>query len=773
MYPEEKSQSFPADLQPEKIKHLREYLRLAFKRKGLLLTVVSITVLISLLSVFSQTPVYTASTKLLVEKNTDISQIEGFNGYMMWDPDFQATQLELLSSFNVALRVVRNLDLDSKYKEHFLRQQRSAPALLDRLRNAVFSFLTKTFAAFEEVISPYLSAEKTLQPLPAVAQAGKGPAAPKKEVEQIAAMIQGAIRVEPIRDTKIVNLFYTHRNPEMAQLITDGLVQAYIDETLDIKTSTARHTLQWMTAKASEEQKKLEASEKALQEYMRQHDIVTVENRLVVLPERLSGLSKELSEAQTKEKEYEAVYRQIETTGKNYTALEAIPLFASNAVLQNIRAQLLTAEQNVRELARKYGEKHPVMKQAMGEQRVLHNELRTEMDRIAASINSSYELAQIKVLDITAMMEETKAELMQMNEHFVQYNILNRAKEMNRTVFDALSSSIKKTDVTAQSMDVKIWPIKKAELPSSPSEPNKKRALLAGLLAGLLGGLGLVFFLEYLDNTAGSGQEIEDRYGLTVLGSVEDLSSRKHNIETFVRDNPLSPTAESYRLIRSGLLLSTPEKPPQVMLITSMVQQEGKTTTVKNLAHILVQNEKKVLIIDCDMRRPRQHSMFGLVNTYGLSSYLSGNVDAQQSLIRQVPDSQVFLITSGPVPPNPAELLSSGKMTQLLQETRASFDFILLDSPPVQQVTDSLALGPLADGTVLVVRAGKTTYEMLDSGIKRLREGHSHLLGIVLNRLKKKHADKGYYGYYSYSSHYGSYSSKGERKKKETKQEES
>jgi succinoglycan biosynthesis transport protein ExoP len=284
--------------------------------------------------------------------------------------------------------------------------------------------------------------------------------------------------------------------------------------------------------------------------------------------------------------------------------------------------------------------------------------------------------------------------------------------------------------------------------------------------------------LDYLDNTVKSGTEIETRYGLTVLGSVEDVNPKKHNIETFVRDNPLSPIAESYRLIRSGLLLSTPEHPPKVILMTSMVQQEGKSTTTKNLAHILSQNDKKVLIIDCDMRRPRQHSMFSIVNNYGLSNYLSGNVDEKNTLTKQVLDTQVYLITSGPVPPNPAELLNSTRMVQLVKDMQEKFDYVLLDSPPVQQVTDSLALSPIADGTIIVVHTGRTTYEMLDSGIKRLREGHGHLLGIVLNRLKKKHADRGYYGYYSYYSHYsryGGYSSyyqEDSGKKKKKKKEE-
>jgi succinoglycan biosynthesis transport protein ExoP len=758
---------------------LRDYLRIITKRKGLLVTIVSIAVLAAILSAFSQVPMYTASTRVLIDKNLDMGRIQGLNSpYAGWDPNFQQTQFETIRSESVTLRVVQNLHLDTKYRHYFLTDKPEEPPLSSLVIDWLSSLVKEVIVTVEGLVSPQLSQED-LTVADDTEHDEQIVAEPESDARKIAKLIQKDISVDPVRDTKLADVSYTHKKPEMAQLVADALVQAYIDETLDIKTSTARNALQWMTAKAAEEQKKLESSEKNLQEYMRKNDIVTVENRLTVLPERLSGFSKELADAQTQEKEQEAIYRQIERAGKNYDALESIPIFTASDVLRQIRSQLVASEQKVQELSAKYGKKHPAMQQALEERRILQRARRDEIDRISTAAKNAYELARSKVKDIKAMMEETKSELQDTNERFVQYSILNRNKDMNRTVFEALSSSIKTTDVTAQSMDIKIWAVKKADLPKYPSKPNKKLYLLVGLSLGLGAGLGLIFLLDALDNSARSPKEIEERYGLTVLGSVEDMNPKKHNIETFVRDNPLSPTAESYRLIRSSLLLSTPEHPPRVILMTSMVQQEGKSTTTKNLAHILAQNDKKVLIIDCDMRRPRQHSMFGIVNNYGLSNYLSGNTDEKQKLIRQVPDSQVYLITSGPVPPNPAELLNSNKMVQLTKETQEQFDFVLLDSPPVQQVTDSLALAPIADGTVLVVKAGKTTYDMLDTGIKRLREGHGHLLGIVLNRLKKKHSDRGYYGYYSYYSKDGGYSSyysseeQDKKKKKEaTKQDD-
>ncbi|CAK8718123.1 Capsular exopolysaccharide family [Candidatus Electrothrix laxa] len=754
MYPEE---STTESVQQTTAKHFVDYLRVIQKRKWLVLTVAVIIFLTTALFTFSKIPLYTATTQVLVEKNQDKGRLEGLSTYIAWDPDFKATQFELIRSFNVALRVVKNQQLDTEYRHYFLG---STSASTGRTGSPVVAFFSKAVSSVKSFLSSLMSSDSALDFPDATDGESQNKIIPQSslqsEAEQIAAMIQGALTLVPVRDTKIVNISCTHRVPEIAQLVANGMVQAYIEETLDIKTSTTRHSLNWMTVKADEERKKLEDSERALQEYMRKNDIVTVENKLTVLPERLSRFSSELSAAQTEEKKHAAVYRQIKEAGKSDKKLEAIPLLSDNSELQALRGELFAAEQDIREVSKRYGEKHPMMIKARADQKILQKKKRVEIERVIAVAKNSYELAKTRVRDLTKMMKETKAEMLNMNERFVQYTVLNRDKEMNRTVYDALSSSIKKTNVTAQAMDIRIWAIKKADLPLAPSTPNKKKNLVLGLVIGLSAGIALAFFLDYLDNTVSAGKELEKRYGLTVLGAVEDLSKNNNNIESFIQDNPLSAFTESYRLIRSSLLLSTPDHPPRTLLITSMMQQEGKSTTTKNLAYILAQNEKKVLIVDCDMRRPRQHSMFEVDNSYGLSNYLSGNTDEQQpSLIKQLPDSKISVLPSGPIPPNPAELLGSRRMKTLLEKSIERFDFVLLDSPPVQQVTDGLLLAGLVDGTVTVLRSGSTTFDMLDSGIKKLRESQAQLLGFVLNRVTKKHAGHGYYGYYSYYSRKG------------------
>ena len=549
MYPEEYTTE---NVHQVTSKRLIDYLRIIQKWKWLVMTVAAIIFLTTALSTFSKIPLYTATTDVLVEKNQEKGRIEGLSTYIAWDPDFKATQFELIRSFNVALRAVQNQQLDTEYRHYFLGSTSASFGLLESVKKSATSFFTGTVSSTISFLSSLISFDVALD-IPDTADGGsqdkKIPkSASKSDAEQIAAMIQSALTLTPVRDTKIVKISYTHRVPEIAQLVANGLVQAYIEETLDIKTSTKMNSLKWMTFKADEESKKLEDSERALQKYMRKNDIVTVENKLTVLPERLSQFSSELSAAQTEEKKHAAVYRQIREAGKNEKKLEAIPLLSNNSELQALRGELFAAEQNTRELSKRYGEKHPMMIKARADQGLLRINKRVEIERVIEVAKNSYELAKTRVRDLAKMMKETKAEMLNMNERFVQYTILNRDKEMNRTVYDALSSSIKKTNVTAQAMDIRIWAIKKADLPLAPSEPNKKKELMLGLIIGLSVGVALVFFLDYLDNTVSVGEELEERYGLNVLGAVEDLPKKSKNVETFIQDNPLSAFTESYRL---------------------------------------------------------------------------------------------------------------------------------------------------------------------------------------------------------------------------------
>lgn len=728
------------DSQEQEI-HLRDYIRTLSKRRTTVLTFLVITVLTVIIATYTATPLYTASSQVLIERNYGSSAIEGNMSYFRYDPEFLATQFELIRSANVAQRVVKDLHLDTKYRHYFFAKK----------EEGLFTFFSSFKDGIKDFIKGLLSSD--IDNAKSLASGGIGltvTAEPMTDADIIAATIQSNLSIKPVANTKTVFINYSDKNPAMAKLIIDAVIQSYMDEILEIKLASSNYSLQWMTSKANEEREKLKGSELALQKYMRDNDLVTVENKLAVYPQKLAEFSSQLSKAQAEQKEYESLNQQIKNLGANYNNIETIPIFAENKVLQSLRDKIFTVEQKIKDLSKKYGYKHPVMINAKSERDQLLKEKKFEVTRIIDATRNANELAKSRETNLKQLLANTKREILNINERFTQYSIMKREVDMNRVLYDSLTSSIKTASVTEQSQDVKIWVVKKADFPAAPSKPRKKRNLALGLILGLFGGIGLAFFIEYLDNSVKDGKDIEQRFGITVLGTVEELQGKTENIDTYLLEQPLSPLAENYRMIRSALLLSSPDHPPRSILITSMSPKEGKTSTACNLARVLAQNDKKVLIIDCDMRRPRTHSLFNVPNSTGLSNYLAGNTE--KGIIRKIEDEPLYLITSGPVPPNPAELLQSNRMQLLMTEALKTYDFVLLDSPPVQRVTDSLTLSTLVDGTLLITRAGKTTYDMLESGLKKMHEVRAHVLGIVLNGIIKRKKDSGYYGYYEYYS---------------------
>lgn len=717
--------------------HLRDYLSIITKHKTTVITFFIIVFLIVLIKTYTTTPLYTASSQVLIERNFGDSALDS-SPYARWDPDFLATQFELIKSPNVTRRVVSTLKLDTKYKHYFLKEK----------KEGLFSFISTAKTGLKDFIKGLLPAQETDPESLASDNNLLVSAEPVTDADRIASMIRANLSIKPVTNTKTVVISFSHKNPAMAKLVMDSIVKAYTDEILEIKLASSSYSLQWMTSKADEERKRLEKSELALQQYMRDNDLVTVENKLAVYPQRLSEFSSQLSKAQGTLKELEALHNQIQKLGNDYKNIETISVFAKNPVLQSLREKIFAVEQKIKDLSKKYGYKHPVMINAKAERDLLLKEKDFEINRIIDATRNAYELAESKVASLKQLLASTKQEILNINERFTQYSIMKREVDMNRVLYDALTSSINKAGVTKQSQDVKIWVVREAQLPTAPSKPNKKRNLALGVILGLFGGIGVAFFIEYLDNNVKDGKDIEQRFDITVLGTVEELKAPDESIETHLVKHPLSPLAENYRLIRSGLLLSSPDHPPRSILVTSMSPKEGKTVTTCNLARILAKNNKNVLIIDCDMRRPRTHNLFKIPNSTGLSNYLSGNTD--RDLIKTIPNEPISLITSGPIPPNPAELLQSDRMKTLMREMLKKFDFVLLDSPPLLRVTDSLSISTIVDGILLVARSRQTTYDSLESGLRKLHDIHAPVLGIVLNRLVKSRKQSGYYGYYEY-----------------------
>jgi succinoglycan biosynthesis transport protein ExoP len=688
--------------------HLRDYLRIIFKRRYTLLTFFIIVFIVVLIGTLSTKPVYRATTQVLIEKVEPYNLSMMFPYYMSYDPEFYETQYQIIKSTSVAKKVVTTLALERTYGT-FFKDNKSVSSEGDN----------------------------------------------SSKIDMLADMISSGISVTPVKNSKIVNISFTSTNPEFASLIANSVAKAYMEELLEMKMSYTKNAIEWMTKKADEEKVKLEKSEKALQDYMRAQDIVTLQDKVALTPDKLTEFNTQLIKAETRRKELESLYSKVKNA--SLADAEAIPAVTSDPTIQSLRSEILKSEQKIEDLAKKYGAKHPAMVRAKEELIVLKDKRSQEIKRVIESIKNEYEIARTNESNLKGMLSSTKAEALDQNEKFVQYGVLTRDVETSRQLYDALIKRIKEQTATEEIQTVNVWIVERSETPTSPIKPKKSLNILLGLIVGLFGGVGLTFFFEYLDNTIKSPDEVEAKVGMSVLGTVPLLDVKDGRVETISLRDSQSVIAESYKTVRTALLLSSADKPPQNILVTSMGPEEGKTVTSVNLSITIAQSEYSVLLIDSDLRKPRIHSIFKIDNKKGLSSYLAGATTTINIVKGPVPN--LSIITSGPLPPNPSELLGSNRMNDLIKILNERFNVIIWDSPPIMTVTDSLILSKILDGTIIVTRAGKTTYEMVRRGLKMLKgrradDMTSHVLGIVINALDLRKSDYYYYKHYNYYSAY-------------------
>jgi len=685
--------------------HLRDYLKIVYKRRYTVYTFFAIVFAVVLIGTLSSSPVYRASTKVLIEKVEPANLSMAYPYSMPYEPEFYETQYQLIKGMSVAQKVVKMLSLENTYETYFKGSMKNM-----------------------------------------------SPEGGKTKADLLADIISGGIVVSPVKNSKIVSISFLSGNPEFAALVANTVAKAYMEEILDMRMSASRYSIEWMTKKAEEEKTKLEKSEKDLQEYTRANDIVTLQDKVTITPEKLTEFNSQLIRAETKRKEIEGLYNKVSRT--SIKDAETIHSIVSDPSVQSIRGQILKAEQDLQELSKKFGRKHPAMIKAEEDLKSLERKKEEEIRRVIASIRNEYELARSQENSLRQTLSSTKTEAINLNEKFVQYGALSREVETNRQLYDALIKKMKEQSVTEQVQTVNVWVVEKAAKESAPIKPRKGLNILLGIIVGLFGGIGLAFFFEYLDNTIKAQEDVEMRLGVPVLGMVPLVESKDENIEEIILKEPQSVIAESYKTIRTAILLSSASRPPRSILVTSMGPGEGKTATTVNLAMTIARSGYSVLLIDSDLRKPRIHSIFRLNNLSGLSTYLAGATPDIDTVFKN-PITNLTVIPSGPLPPNPSELLGSNKMNGLLGILNERFDLVIWDSPPLMSVTDGLILSKIVDGTIIVARSGKTTYEIVNRGLKLLEgrresDTKTHILGLVINAFDVKNADQYYYKYYNY-----------------------
>ncbi len=694
--------------------NLRAHLSVFKKRRQVIYAVLIFGLFLAFFINFTSIPKYESSTKIMIEK-VEPGNLTGGTTYPGRDPEFFETQYQLIKSRAVVARVVEaltasgNIDVVSSY----------------------FGERAKKLSIFRMVKNFFKNEENE-----------------KSNEAVLIENISEEINVRPLKNSRLVSIGYTVPNPEVAALLANATVRAYVEEVFRMKLDSARRTLEWMTKKAQEEGKKLEKAEKALQAYMKEHNLMALEDRRIGVPEQLSRLSTDVIIAQTRRKELETLYYKVRKVADDPQNAVTIPAVAGDRALQELRGQILMTEKSIMELSAKYGDKHPVMIKAYGDLRVLRNKERQEIRRIVQTIKNDYELALANEHNLESQIQMTNSEAHLLNEKFIQYGVLKRDVDTSRQMFDSLMLKLKEQSITQENQAVDVWIVEEAIPSKDPISPRKAMNLFLGLILGLSGGIGFAFLAEYLDNTIKDPADVERAFDIPVLGVIELWKAKGVNLENILIEKPDSRLSESYRGLRTAIQLSFSESPPKKILLTSSAMGEGKTTTAANLALSLAQSNSRVLLIEGDLRKPRIHKIFKISNNNGLSNYLAGAGDGH--IIQKGPVPNMAIIPSGPIPPNPSELLGSNRMKVLLESVSKEFDYVVCDTPPLLPVADARILGRLFDGVILVSKAGKTTYDLVERSMKMLNDIGAKFLGMVINAHDVK--TSGYYhqSYYDY-----------------------
>ncbi len=582
---------------------------------------------------------------------------------------------------------------------------------------------------------------------------------------------QGRLKVTREKETRMILVSYESTDPKQAAAVVNALVDNYVEYNFRTKYDASRQATGWMEQRLDELKVKVEKSEQAMVDYERQNNIVSVGDRQTVAEARLEELNKNLGTAQTERLSKESVYKMVADDEAQ------IGFIQPGTLLNGLEAKEVELREQYSATVAQYGPTFPKALAIQDQLKDLDALLARERKRAVENIHSEYLAAVEREKALTKAVATQNTEVEKVNQLLIEHNLLKREFESNQQLYDSLLAHLKDANVSAGLRATNIHVIDRGVPPTSPVRPDKTRNIVFALAAGLGLGIALALTLEALDNSIKSAQEIEKLTDLPTLAIVPIAHSRLvHESVSSVQRLPIrgqdqrippalavirkpgAPISEAYRALRTSVLLSTADRPPQVMLVTSSQPGEGKTVTALNLALTMAQKGGRVLLMDGDMRRPGIARALHLTLTKGLSGILTGAYDYGPELLSTIEQAEgLFLLPSGPIPPNPAELLCSMKMEALLKRLREDFEHIVIDSPPVLPITDPTILSSIVDGVIMVVECEMTTRAALSRACGVIEHAGGKILGTVLNKVDTRR--DGYYGYRYYHGYY-TYSNK-------------
>lgn len=766
------------DVAPESDVHLLDYWRAVRKRLWLVIGVAALITTLATLYVARKPDIYEASSRVQVdtEVNPMYSGKDNSNYYnSMTDPAYFNTQLQVLTGPSLMRRVVRTLDLEHNHA--FQSPQSSQPRSTWRTILQMFGV-----AGPEKKEPEKQPTELTLTAVTAPVSSSDDLAQAKRLAPYVYTL-QTGLKVAPVREnraaydkeTRLIDISYQHGDPDVAAKIANAVATAFVRSNLEKKNETNTSTSEFLSKRVAELQAQIRTDEEKLVSYAKNNQILSLDASQNTVVDRLTGLNKQLLEAENDRKMAEAEYNAAKSPGAARSLAEA-----GAKDLNESEQKLADLKQKRAQLLVDATEEAPEVKevdQQIAEVQKHLNETRTRnTSTLLTNLETRYRQSLSREEALRVSFNQQKGETVTQNEAAINYRILQQEIATNKGLLDSLLQRSKENDVVLAGRPNNISVVDYAIVPDSPVGPARMRIVILALVLGLGVGVVLALFLEYLDDSVHSTDDVERFLRLPALAVIPAtgsamgrrrlrapaMSLQKRNgnngahPELLLQANSRSALAEAYRQLRTSVLLSTAGRAPKTLLVTSSLPGEGKTTTAVNTAISLAQTSANVIIIDADMRRPRLRSIFDLPEREGLSSILSSEM-TQESMLQTITKDEasgLHVLTSGPIPPNPAELLGSDQMRKLINALSGVFTHIVIDSPPISSFTDGVLIASIVDGVLLVVHGGKSSRGVVRRSRQLLLDVGAKIFGVVLNNVTVSSHDHYYYQrYYTQSSY--------------------
>lgn len=694
--------------------HLRDYWHILLRRRWTVLTAALVLTTLAAIISFQMPEIYQAVTRIEVEAETpNIQSLNVLDRTLPTDETFVETQAEIIRTDQLVWRTIQQLRLGEN------------PAFMRSID---------------------------------VPQGNSAEARALLQTRLIRAFYD-ALEVDLVRHTRLVNVKFESPDPELAARALNTHVANYIEYNFRKKYDATRQTSGWMEQQLDELKSKVERSQQALVDYERKNSIVNISEKQSVAEQRLADLSRDFTKAQSDRLEKESLYDLVRANERQ------VAFLAQNELLQRLEEKHADLKTQYVDALGQYGPNFPKVVRLGDQVNEIQSLIDRERSRVVSRTRNEYEAARGRETLLAEALAKEKSAVGNLNQLLIQHNILKREFETNQQLYESLLQRLKDATVSAGLRATNIHVVDPALPPSIPARPKKALNIVIGLVLGLALGIALAFIQEGLDTSVKSAEDVERLTALPTLAVIPAAStngmrsawlkrtngskaSTNGHAELTVLNQPTSHVAECYRALRTAVLLSMAPHPPRALLITSAQPSEGKTCTALNLTFALAQRGARVLIIDADLRRPGIAPPLGLPTEKGLSGVLTGAHSLEESIYQHELLPNLWVLPAGPCPPNPAELLSSPFMGDLLRQLRERFDHLVVDSPPSLLVTDATVLSSIVDATILVAQPGSTTRSALARVHRILESAGTRVMGVVLNRVTPQNTNYHDYGYY-------------------------